>query len=259
MDIKKRVNAFLGRFGYRISRVDPPPDPTGPGPTTFGVDPFRDMRELIPADRTPVILDVGANTGQTIAKLHRSFGQSVIHSFEPSPEAFAELKSNAGALGGVILNNIALGSCSGEAQLFESAAGTPMNSLLRPRPEGLGGGTVTGTTPVPVSTVDEYCREHNIGHIDILKTDTQGYDLEVIKGAAKMIEARAVHLVYMEIIFSDMYQGLPRMDEIYGFLADRGFVLVSFYPFAYWGNKASWTDGLFMDPEYRPGDTVLRA
>lgn len=255
MDIKTKVNALLGRFGYRIDRLHPDTDPPGVERTILGVDPFRDMRALIPADRSPVIFDVGANRGQTIANFRRSFGQSVIHAFEPGPEAFAELESNAGVLPAVTLNNIALGSRSGEAQLFESAAGTPMNSLLRPRPEGWGGGAVKGTVPVPVSTVDEYCREHGVDRIDILKTDTQGYDLEVIRGAAAMIEACAVHLIYMEIIFSDMYQGLPRMDEIYGFLADRGFVLVSFYRFSYWDNRASWTDGLFVHPEYRSGDS----
>jgi FkbM family methyltransferase len=246
MNFKKVVNPFLRRFGYRIQRV-------GAEPTSFGVDPFRDMRELIPAGRSPVVFDVGANIGQTIANFSRSFDRPTIHAFEPSREAFAELQGNTGMLPRVTLNNFALGARSGEARLFESAAGTPMNSLLEPRAEGWGGGVVRETVPVHVSTVDEYCGERGIDHIDILKTDTQGYDFEVIKGAAGLLARRAVHLIYMEIIFSDMYRGLPRMDEIYGFLADRGFVLVTFYPFAFWGKKASWTEGLFVHPEYRFG------
>jgi len=233
----------MRRFGYRIQRFRPQPP--------FGIDPFRDMRKLLPVDRSPIIFDVGANVGQTIENFRRSFGQPTIHSFEPSSDAFVELQNTAGLLPGVVLNNFALGARSGEAQLFESAAGTPINSLLEPGPEGYGEGKVKGTVPVHVSTVDQYCRDRGIERIDILKTDAQGYDFEVIKGATEMIAARAVHLIYMEIIFSDWYRGQPRMDEVYGFIADHGFVLVTFYPFYYWDNKASWTEALFRHPEYR--------
>src|SRR5207253_4668851 len=97
-----------------------------------------------------------------------------------------------------------------------------------------------------VRTIDSYCAERGITIIDILKSDTQGFDLEVIKGAARLLEQRRIQLIYMEITFSDMYKGLPRFDEIYGFLADRGFALVSFYDFYYQHGRAGWTDALFV-------------
>lgn len=68
----------------------------------------------------------------------------------------------------------------------------------------------------------------------------------------RMIEQRAVHFIYTEITFSDMYRGLPRFDEIYAFLADRGFALVSFYDFYYQHDRAGWTDALFV-ARARPG------
>ncbi|HXG29187.1 MAG TPA: FkbM family methyltransferase [Nevskiales bacterium] len=244
MNLKKGINAVLGRFGYRIQRM-------GAEPAVFGVDPMRDMRVLSTAGDQPVIFDVGANVGQSIDNFRRHFRSPVIHSFEPSPKAFAELQSHAASIPGVTLNNLALGARPGEASFFESEAGTPMSSLLQPGTECWGGGGVRETLQVRVSSVDEYCRQRGIGQIDILKIDTQGYDFEVIKGAKAMIRNRAIHLIHMEIIFCDMYKGLPRMDEIYAFLADRGYELVTFYPFCYWGNKASWTEGLFMHPEYR--------
>ena len=62
-----------------------------------------------------------------------------------------------------------------------------------------------------------------------------------------MIRRHAVHMIFMEITISDMYKGLPRLDEVYGFLADRGFVLVAFYEFYYQRERAAWMDALFID------------
>jgi FkbM family methyltransferase len=244
MNLKKGINAVLRRFGYQLQRV-------GGEPATFGVDPMHDMCVLNTAGDQPVIFDVGANVGQSIENFRRQFLAPVIHSFEPSPQAFAELRRRASGLPDVILNNLALGARPGNATFFESEAGTPMSSLLQPGTECWGGGGVRETLQVQVTSVDEYCHQRGIKLIDILKIDTQGYDFEVIKGAETMIRNRAIHLIHMEIIFCDMYKGLPRMDEIYAFLADRGFVLVTFYPFCYWGNKASWTEGLFMHPGFQ--------
>ena len=97
-----------------------------------------------------------------------------------------------------------------------------------------------------VTTIDDYCTTRGIDRIDILKSDTQGFDLDVIKGARRMIERRAIGLIFMEITFSDMYKGSPRFDEIYAYLADRRFALVSFYDFYYQHGRAGWTDALFI-------------
>jgi hypothetical protein len=56
----------------------------------------------------------------------------------------------------------------------------------------------------------------------------------------------AIHLIMTEVIFSQMYEGLPRFDETYAFLADRGFVFVAFYDFYCQRDRASWTDALFI-------------
>lgn len=49
---------------------------------------------------------------------------------------------------------------------------------------------------------------------------------------------------------SRLYIGLPRLAQVYGFMADHGFRLVSFYRFYYQHDRAAWTDALFVDPDY---------
>lgn len=68
----------------------------------------------------------------------------------------------------------------------------------------------------------------------------------VIPGAEAMLGAGDIHLIYLEVIFSEMDRGLPRLDEVYGFLADLGFTIVSFYDFYEQRERGAWTDALFI-------------
>jgi hypothetical protein len=124
-----------------------------------------------------------------------------------------------------------------------------MSSLLEPGKDCWG--LITSREKVEVNTVDNYCSHVGVTNIDVLKSDTQGFDLEVLRGARGMLEQRRIHLVYIEIIFSDIYQQLPRFDEIYCLLAGQGFFLVSFYEMHYQNDRASWMDALFINPEYK--------
>jgi hypothetical protein len=103
---------------------------------------------------------------------------------------------------------------------------------------------------VEITTVDDYCSQHGIDRIDILKSDTEGFDLEVLKGASPLFAQHRIHLVYLEIIFGKHYKNQGRLDEIYGFLAEGGFELVSFYKNYYRNGLAKWTDAPFVDAQY---------
>lgn len=237
MALRKFLNPLLEPFGYQLFH-------TAPG--AMGLDAFRDMRRLV-GTRKPLVFDVGANSGQTIRALRRRFREPVIHAFEPSPAAFGELEANCGRLPRVHLNNVGLGRASG-VRPFHQMASTPMSSFLPP------GRDLRGNTPqvlpARLATVDEYCERNGIAAVEILKTDTQGYDFEVLQGARGMLDARRVRLIYAELILGDLYEGLPRLDEILSFLMDREFELVAFYRFNFLDNRASWTDALFVNPNY---------
>jgi FkbM family methyltransferase len=223
-------------MGYEVQRIS----------GDFGQNAFRDMRRLAKASRRLVIIDAGANVGQSISQFRSHFDHPIIHAFEPSC-AFSELQRRTSCIPDLHLNNFALGSESGEMDLIGNEY-SEMSSLLEPSIDCWG--TIKETRRVAVRTLDDYCAKQGVTHIDILKSDTQGFDLEVMKGVAQLLMRRHIHLVYMEIIFSDMYKGLPRLDQIYGFMADHGLRLVAFYKFYCQHDRAAWTDALFVDPEY---------
>jgi uncharacterized phage-like protein YoqJ len=64
-----------------------------------------------------------------------------------------------------------------------------------------------------------------------------------------------VHLIFVEYVFSHLYKEQARFEDTHRFLVDHGFSLVAIYPMHLKDNKASWTDALYVDPEYSPPGT----
>lgn len=237
--LKSRIQRSLFRRGYALTHVDQ---------AEFGVNPFSDMKALSQAGSSPIVFDVGANRGQSVEKFRGYFASPVVHAFEPGEAAFRDLERNLAGLPDVHLNPIGLGSRP-ERKVFVENDHSDMSSFLEPDQDAWG--SVTSRRELSIDTIDAVCARNAIAHIDILKTDTQGFDLEVFRGAQEMFGAHRIHLVYTEIIFSRMYKDLPRFDEIYGFLADRGLALVSIYSMHYQNRRAGWSDALFIDPQYQ--------
>jgi FkbM family methyltransferase len=207
--IKDSVKLAAQRFGYDIAR-------------------HRNVFRDVGVGARAVIFDVGANEGQTISLARKAIKQPIIHAFEPTRTAFTIL---ARAFPNVILNNCALGAIVGVQEIKEAGA-TTMSSLLEPATDGWDGRgwrDIKTRYTVPVRTIDEYSLERGIDRIDVLKTDTQGYDLEVVKGAERMFSERRIRYVFTEITFPMMYEGQPTFDDIYIFLKDRGLKLAGIY------------------------------
>lgn len=239
--LKRLVKTSLRGAGIDVRRYDP---------ASLGRDPFHDAARLLAKQPTagPVVLfDVGANQGQSIGHFRETFRDPIIHAFEPGSQAYSVLAEKCGRLPGVTLNNFALGSRC-EAVAFHENTATDMSSFL---PIGKAGwGEVARITTVNVETADGYCDRNRIDRIDVLKSDTQGFDLEVVKGAERMLRAGAVRLIFMELTFAEIYDGIPPFDVVYRHLAERNYRLVSFYDFHYMDDRAAWTDAMFA---YTPG------
>ncbi|WP_050032370.1 FkbM family methyltransferase [Bradyrhizobium sp. LTSP857] len=222
--LKEFVKDVAKKSGYRIS---------------VHRDPFEDIRSLIGAENITA-LDIGANKGQTITMLQGVFKNPTIHAFEPTPKCFDILKNTVS--GSVHLNQFAVGSEVGQLE-FREAGHDVMSSLLEPAANGWNGRgwkDIKQRYMVNVTTVDSYCAEHSISRVDLLKTDTQGYDLNVLKGAVKTLGI--VGFVYIEMNLIEMYEGQASFDDLYRFLSDHNFMLHGVYE-----THADWVDGLFIN------------
>lgn len=233
MSLKRALKHTLLRCGYSVRRVSS-------GGVT-GQDPFEDMRRLT-SSAGPVVFDVGANIGQSVKQFRKYFRTPTLYSFEPGEEAFHNLTKTTQGMEDVHIANTGMGAAP-EVRTFVENELSDMSSFLEPGEDAWG--SVVRRRALQLDTVDDYCHRAGIGHIDILKSDTQGYDLEVLRGARKLLTGKSIALVYLEVTFAKMYQGSPRFDEVYAFLADHGMTLVSFYDMHYQHDRLSWTDALF--------------
>jgi hypothetical protein len=78
-------------------------------------------------------------------------------------------------------------------------------------------------------TVDAYCEQHGIRRVDVLKTDTEGHDLQVLQGADRMIRDGAVGWVLSEVTFDPTDHVHSQFSEIHSWLTARGLEVYCFY------------------------------
>jgi FkbM family methyltransferase len=155
-------------------------------PMYFGVNLYDDFRRWLPNQRFSILFDVGANEGQTIRAFRSNFPNAMsIHCFEPNPDCCKKL----GSLG-VTVHQTALGNEIGEIGFDRSQGQSDMYFVTH---------DVTEKEKVFIETLDAFCERERINQIDFLNIDTEGYDLNVILGASKMLSRHQVDIVQAEV------------------------------------------------------------
>ena len=231
--LKRAVKRLAYAAGFQIIRTQS---------SRVGSHKLADVRKALAGEAAPVILDIGANVGQSVEAFKDLLPGSVIHSFEPSPAAFRELSAVAQRFENVHPQNVGLADQPGQLELLENSSSV-MNSFLDVGQDGWG--KIINKVAVPVTTLDAYCEAKGITQVSLAKIDTQGFDVQVLRGAARMMSAGRVKLVLIEITFSEMYRKGASPDQVYALLREYGFRLVSFYELQYRNNLADWCDALF--------------
>ena len=220
-NVSRYVRQRLYRRGWAVSRVAK----HVPG----GIDLEMDLPVVIDSS-APIIYDVGANVGQSIEMFRRVFSSPRIVSFEPSEGSFDRLKAKYDAPD-VVLRQVALGSRA-ESRSFREFGQSTMNSLLdiddrnEHRHRHL---QVQRVTTVVTATLDSERVEQGTSHIDLLKVDTQGFDLEVLHGARQSFAEHRIGAVLVELLFLPVYKRQCDGMDIVAFLRTQGFALVDFY------------------------------
>ena len=145
------------------------------------------------------IFDVGANRGQTYRSFRSDFPNAEIHCFEPIAEPFAELLQVVKGDENAHCEMLALGNAPGteEVRLHEDA--DYLNSL---RPDAMNQNPLAKVQSVEIDTVDRYVESRKISHVDLLKIDTEGFELQVLEGAHYSLSAGKVSLVLGEAGFN---------------------------------------------------------
>jgi FkbM family methyltransferase len=115
------------------------------------------------------VVDAGANMGMFSVWVAKNYRHSHIYAFEPTPETFAILQKNIAPYPNIKAFNCALGEKAGHASIvvMESSGSNYIGK---------------GGIPVEIKTIDSM----NI-KLNFLKMDTEGYEGNILKGAAQTI------------------------------------------------------------------------
>jgi len=136
-----------------------------------------------------VVVDAGANIGVYSEFLSRCVGpKGVVHSFEPYPGNFMRLRCATRKLPNVCLCPAAVGERSGETMLYVS------DKLNVDHRAYVTDGNARHALQVGMVALDDYFKPGE--RVDLLKFDVQGYELNALQGASRIVnENREIKLL----------------------------------------------------------------
>ena len=189
-----------------------------------------------------ILLDVGALKGDFSKTLLEEGVVSKSILFEPNPDSYRELATHLPSEKTTLVN-AAVSSTSGNAE-FSFGEDPATGSLHTP----------TDLTPpstkkvkVQLLALDDYVATRELlTSISILKIDTQGADLQVLKGAAQLL-AFSQPIVVAELIFAPLYENQDSAAEIIIWMEKHEYVFAGIFDDFYSKEGClSWCDAVFI-------------
>ena len=232
--LKDRLKNIINYFGYDIRKID----------KNIKRLSFDDILNLKTEIKNPIIFDVGANIGQSIERFKNIFPVSSIHSFEPGISEFLQLKEKYNNATDIFLNNIGIGEkitkrdfyCAAKSETSSFIKISKNTSWIKSRSKEFNTSVQNYSKKVPkisIDTIDNYCKNNSIKFIDILKIDTQGYEVNVLEGAKNTLKKKKISIIETELILDDVYEKHATFFQIEKYLIPNNYRLVAVKPMNY--------------------------
>ena len=186
-----------------------------------------------------LLLDIGSHKGATIKTFLKNFNIKNIYSFEASSSNYAILKNNIKKIQekytmcNINIFNVGIGN-SNEEKIFydlsESNSSTfntiNKNSSYFKRKNKILSFFFKKDFFVKENLVKQirlfdFINQNKLGKIDILKIDTEGYELEVLKGLEDKIND--IKFIYFEHHYDNMIEKNYKFSDIHDLLTSKGF------------------------------------
>lgn len=158
-----------------------------------GVDLFADLRRLIPSYTPSVVLDIGANVGQSVHEVRDAYPYSEIWCLEPSSKYFTQLESKFRDDPKVRCFRLAAGDFNGIASMTTDAQST-MNRVVLDS----GADPAQELEQVQACTIDSFCDQHQLRKVNLMKVDVEGHDLHVLRGAREFLRDHLADVLVVE-------------------------------------------------------------
>lgn len=205
-------------------------------PITPGALTAAEIRQRVGKD-DPVIIEVGANCGQTTVELLKAMPGATIFAFEPDPRAIAKFR-DAIHSPRVHLFECAIGAVNGTVDFHQSSGAEHLadyaqgwdqsGSIRRPSSHLKVWPWVRfeRQITVPIMTLDAWSERENVDMADFIWADVQGAESDLVEGATKFL--RSSRYFYTEYSNDEWYEGQITLAALMARLPD--FALVRRYP-----------------------------
>ena len=191
------------------------------------------------------IFDVGANVGDWSLMAGAICNTAKIHVFEIVPQTFRLVSENLSENQQYILNNVGLSSNEAIVEIYQDETKNTHATMLK---SSIGRG---GFIPIKARVIsgDEYCRQHNIMHIDFLKVDVEGAENSVLEGFERMLSNAKISMIqfeYTELNIDSRFL----LKDFYECLEAYGYQIGKLYPYGVHFKKYSYDDEDFKGPNF---------
>lgn len=222
------------------------------------------LKKLV-AHQSPIIFDVGANNGSSLVEFKKWWPDSEVHCFEPQVECWDDLLKTANEDQRVFLNQFALGTTNEEDKTFYTHdLNTGISGFNKINVESKDSidiskisndssklndhkKTINHPRKVSIRKPDEYFKINNLSKIDLLKLDTQGYELEILKGFGKTLSN--VKVIISELMLYDYYEKSLSFYDFEKIIHPFGFKLYDINHIAKnpMNGRTDWVDVIYLN------------
>jgi len=165
---------------------------------------LRLLQRIIKPD--DIVFDIGAHQGAWSREVLSIAELEKLYAFEPIPQIFTELQNNLSSYLNLFLINCAISSRNGTRTFYWYAGDSSISEMsnLYQRKE-VEENLNIHIIPIEVQTqtLDSFCDENAITHIDFLKIDTEGAELEVLQGASRLLKENRI--CYLQFEYGGTY------------------------------------------------------
>lgn len=176
-----------------------------------------------------VILDVGANIGVMSLGFAQRARAGQVYAFEPTEYAYNKLLRN-------LKLNPELSQRITPIQAFvadKSQANGRLVAYSSWKIDGsaagahpVHGGTAQSTATAEVLTIDDFCQTKRIPAVDLIKIDTDGHELRVLRGARETLEKSRPYLIFEAGLYT-MAENDVSFEQYDDYLSPFGYQLIS--------------------------------
>ncbi len=202
-------------------------------------------------ERRIVVLDVGCRWGFA-EKFTSAASPFQVYGFDPDPQEcqrLSQLYENPS----ISLVPVALAEAAGLRTLFITKE-PACSSLFQPDPylienyPALECARQVSTVQIQTNTLDLWMLQNNIYYADYIKIDTQGSELEILKGGISTL--KKVRCIEVEVEFNPIYLGQAVFSDVDHFLRSQGFVLWKLSNQVHYSSQGTGTTALGSNSIY---------